>query len=103
MEESNRDEEDPEDYYITLRVKKAQLSWSYLETVKKLEEIKDIIIKTRSEIERIDKEDPVHKQNYYKKQNGQIEFVWKKNKWVFLNVLNLKKNLKLRNRKRRNY
>ena len=67
MEESNRDEEDPEDYYITLRVKKAQLSWSYLETVKKLEEIKDIIIKTRSEIERIDKEDPVHKQNYYKK------------------------------------
>lgn len=67
MEDTSKDEEDPEDYYITLRVKKAQITWSYLETVKKLEEMKEIIIKTRTEIDRMDIEEPQHKENYFKK------------------------------------
>ena len=53
--------------YITLRVKKAQISWTYLETVKKLEEMKDIIIKTRKNIKEIEKDHQSFSKDYYKK------------------------------------
>lgn len=68
LEESKREEEDdPMDHYITLRVKKAQLTWSYVETKKKMEEMKEIISKTRTELEKMDKEDETYSQRYFKK------------------------------------
>jgi hypothetical protein len=67
LEESKKEEEDPVDYYTTLRVKKAQITWTYLETEKKLKEMKDIIIKTRQEIEDMEKKDESYSNNYYKK------------------------------------
>ena len=56
--EGSEREDDPKDNYITQRVKKAQLVWTYLETAKKMDEMKESIIKTRAEIEKLDKEHP---------------------------------------------
>lgn len=67
LAESRSDEVDPYDEYITLRVKKAQLSWTYLEHQKKLAEIKDIIIKTRKEIADLDEVNPEFQEKYYEK------------------------------------
>ena len=58
---------DPYEEYITLRVKKAQLSWTYLEHIKKIEEIKEIIIRTRKELDIIDSKEPEFKTKYYEK------------------------------------
>jgi hypothetical protein len=66
-EESKKEDEDPVDFYTTLRVKKAQIVWTYLETAKKLEEMKEIIIKTRAQITDMDKEDKSYSENYFKK------------------------------------
>jgi len=65
--ESKREEVDPYDEYITLRVKKAQISWTYLEHVKKIKEIREIILKTRSEIDRMESENSEYKTQYYDK------------------------------------
>ena len=43
IEESKKTEEDPYEEYITMRVKKAQLSWTYLEQIKKIDEINDTL------------------------------------------------------------
>jgi hypothetical protein len=67
LEESKREEADPYDNYITLRVKKAQLSWTYLEHQKKMAEVKEILIKTRKDIEDLDGEFPEFKDSYYEK------------------------------------
>ena len=67
LEDSKKEEEDPEDFYTTLKVKKAQITWTYLETLKKLEEMKEIIIKTRKQIEELDEKDPSYSKNYFKK------------------------------------
>lgn len=72
LEESKR-EVDDYDTYITLRIKKAQLSFTYLEHMKKLEEVKGIIIKTRKEVEELDKLYPEYKREYYKKYMGARE------------------------------
>lgn len=66
-EESKKEEDDPVEFYTTLRVKKAQITWTYLETQKKLDEMKDIIIKTRDQIVEMDKEDKTYAENYFKK------------------------------------
>lgn len=58
---------DPYENYITLKVKKAQLTWTYLEHIKKMEEIKDIIINTRNEINELDSNHSEFKHNYYDK------------------------------------
>lgn len=58
---------DPYDNYITLKVKKAQLSWTYLEHQKKMLEVKDIIVKTRKQLEDLDKEFPDFKDKYFDK------------------------------------
>jgi len=58
---------DPYDTYITLRVKKAQLTWAYLEHTKKLEEVKDALIKARVEIEELDKEHSEFSEKYFEK------------------------------------
>jgi hypothetical protein len=67
--ESRRDPDDADPYeqYITLRVKKAQLSWTYLEHIKKMAEVKDIIIKTRVELSEMEEQDPEFKEKYYSK------------------------------------
>lgn len=67
LEESKQEDEDPYDHYITLRVKKAQLSWTYLEHQKKMAEVKEIILKTREEIAKMDEETPEFKDKYYEK------------------------------------
>lgn len=67
IESSKTEEVDPYDEYITLKVKKAQLSWTYLEHVKKIREIKDILIKTKEEIETMDSKDPEFEKKYYEK------------------------------------
>jgi hypothetical protein len=53
--------------YITLKVKKAQLTWTYLEHQKKMKEIVDILVKTRKEIEELDDSYPEYKDKYYDK------------------------------------
>jgi hypothetical protein len=63
----SKEEEDPSDKYTTLRVKLSQVSWTYLETDKKMKEMKEIIIKTRGEIDEMEKESSVYKKVYYDK------------------------------------
>ena len=58
---------DPYEEYITLSVKKAQLSWTFLEHLKKLEEVRGIIINTRKTLSKIDSEYPDFKGKYFEK------------------------------------
>jgi hypothetical protein len=58
---------DPYENYITLRVKKAQLTWAYLEHTKKLQEVKDALIKAREEISELDKEHTEYSEKYFEK------------------------------------
>lgn len=70
LEETRRAEEygeDPYETYITLKVKKAQLMFTYQEHMKKIEEVKDIIIKTRREIDDLDQSHPTFKDDYFQK------------------------------------
>jgi hypothetical protein len=60
-------EVDPYEEYITLSVKKAQLSWTFLEHLKKLKEVRDIIIKTRKTLNVMDKDYPEFKDKYFEK------------------------------------
>lgn len=64
---TNKVADDPYDVYTTLRVKKAQLTFTYLEHQKKMEEVKNILIKTRKEIEDMDKETLDYSQKFYNK------------------------------------
>lgn len=57
-------EEDPYDQYTELMVKKAQLSWTYHETLKKMEEMKKNIIKAREEIVKMREENSDYHQQY---------------------------------------
>lgn len=65
--ESKNEEVDPYDEYITLRVKKAQLSWTYLEHINKIKEIKGILLRTRKEILQLEEENDEYKDKYYDK------------------------------------
>lgn len=67
LAETRKDEVDPYDEYITLKVKKAQLSWTYLEHIKKMAEVKDIIIKTRAQLLDLDNQYPEFNNTYYEK------------------------------------
>lgn len=67
LAESKEEKQDPMEYYTTLQVKRAQLSWSYHETQKKLEEMKNIILKTREELQMMDEEHPEFHKQYYDK------------------------------------
>ena len=60
-------DDDPYEKYITLRVKKAQLIWTYLEHQKKMEEVLDILVTTRKEVEELDSEHPTFKDKYFDK------------------------------------
>jgi hypothetical protein len=70
LKKSRKEEEegeDPYEVYITLRVKKAQLQWTYIEHQKKLKEIKDSIIKSREDLAKLDDEHPTFKDSYLEK------------------------------------
>ena len=60
-------EEDPYDLYTELMVKKAQLSWTYKETMRKMEEMKRSIIKAREDIARMKEENPDYHAQYMDK------------------------------------
>lgn len=64
---TNKKEDDPYDRYTELKVKKAQLSFTYLEHQKKMAEIKEIIIKTRKTLEEMDAENSDYGQRFYNK------------------------------------
>lgn len=66
-EDVSKTKEDPYEVYITSRVKKAQLVWTYNEHVKKMAEVKDLIIKTRKDIAKLDEEYPDFKNTYLDK------------------------------------
>lgn len=67
LEESRRSEEDPYELYVTLRVKKAQLTWTYLEHQKKIKEVKEALLKTRKEVTDMDEKHPTFIDSYFEK------------------------------------
>ena len=67
LAESKREEVDPYDNYITLQVKRAQLSFTYIEHFNKIKEIREIIKKTRAEIKELDEEYPDFRDKYFEK------------------------------------
>jgi hypothetical protein len=67
QEEVDRESNDPFEVYITLNVKKAQLVWTYKETQKKMDQMKESIIKTRKEIEELDEENNEFSEKYLDK------------------------------------
>lgn len=67
LEDVKKEKEATDDRYTTLRVKKAQLTWTYLETAKKLDQMKGLIAKARFEIDELDKSHPELKDNYMQK------------------------------------
>lgn len=58
---------DPYERYTVLNVKKAQLVWGYHKTVKELEKMKEIIIKTRAQIKEMDEQNPNFSQEYFER------------------------------------
>lgn len=68
LEESKDDYvPDPIERYTTLRVKKANLVWTYIKTQKKMDEMKESILRTRREIDEMDQEDSSYMEDYYEK------------------------------------
>lgn len=65
--QADPEEKDPIEEYTTLRVKKAQLIFTYLEHQRLMKEVKASLIKTRSRVEHMDETDPTLKDRYYKK------------------------------------
>ena len=58
---------DPLDRYITLKVKGAQLTWTYLEHLKKMAEVREVIIKARTQIREMDEESSEYNEAYFEK------------------------------------
>jgi hypothetical protein len=67
LAEAKQEDEEPLDFYTTLRVKKAQVTWTYLETQKKLDEMKATIIKTRAQIVKMEGQSDTYEKHYFKK------------------------------------
>jgi hypothetical protein len=61
------DDIDPYDQYITLKVKRSQLKFTYLEHKKKMKEIEEILVKTNKELTELDESHPDFKDNFYNK------------------------------------
>jgi hypothetical protein len=62
-----KNEDDPVDHYTMLRTKKAQISWTYESTLKKLDEMKNIVISTHREILRMDVDNPTFNEKFFEK------------------------------------
>ena len=58
---------DPYDEYITQCVKKAQLTWTFLEHLKKMKEVRESIIACKKEVSRLDESHPDFKDKYLEK------------------------------------
>ena len=69
LEDVKKTEEqvDPEERYTVLRTKRAQLVWTYLQSLKKIEEMKTLIINTRKAVVDMDLEYPEFKDTFYQK------------------------------------
>jgi hypothetical protein len=65
--QSGENIEDDFETYITLKVKKAQLTFTYSEHKKKMEEIANILVKTRKELDVLDFENPTFTDKYFEK------------------------------------
>ena len=65
--EDVKKEEDSSDRYITLMIKRAQLSWTYIETKKKLDQMIDLIARARHELKEMDEKDPSLRKSYYER------------------------------------
>ena len=74
-EDKPKQEQDPLERYITLRVKKAQLTWTYINTMKKLNEMKKNILSSRSEIIDLDEEDESLKDRYIERYDDSLKKV----------------------------
>lgn len=57
--------EKPMERYITLHIKKAQLTYTLVDNIKKLTQIKDNILRSREEIKSMDAEYPDFRNEYY--------------------------------------
>lgn len=71
--QAGEDVEDQFETYITLKVKKAQLVYTYVEHQKKMEEIRHILVKTRKELEELEALDPTYKDKYFDKYKNARE------------------------------
>ena len=60
-------EVDPYENYITLSVKKAQLIWTFKEHLSKMNEVRELIIKTREDLQSLDDDHPDFKDKYFEK------------------------------------
>ncbi len=58
---------DPLDKYITLKVKSAQLTWTYLEHLKKMAEVREVLLKARSQVREMDEESSEYNEAYFAK------------------------------------
>ena len=63
------------DKYITTRVKKAQLTFTYIETMKKIEQMRKSILESRQEIADMDESDPELSTSYLERYNDALEKV----------------------------
>jgi hypothetical protein len=61
------EEVDPEEKYTTARVKKAQLIWTYLQSLKKIEEMKPLIIAARNLVTEMDEQHPDFQKTYFER------------------------------------
>lgn len=66
---------DIEEQYITNRVKKAQLTWTYINTMKKLEDMKANILGAREQIAKFDETNPELKDSYMDRYNAALKQV----------------------------
>lgn len=62
-----KEKEDMDDHYTTLCVKKAQLTWTYSETDKKMAQMVGLIAKARHELKKLDEEHPELRLTYMNK------------------------------------
>jgi hypothetical protein len=58
---------DPQEAYTTARVKKAQLIWTYFQSMKKIDEIKDLIVKARNTVAEMDEKYPEFDKTYFER------------------------------------
>jgi hypothetical protein len=67
LDSSKDTDDDPYELYITLKVKKAQLIWTYQEHKKKMAEVQQCIIKARKDIAVLDTDFPTYQHSYLEK------------------------------------
>lgn len=61
------EEVDPEERYTVLRTKRAQLVWTYIQSLKKVEEMKTLIVNAREAVVKMDADHPEFKDTFFQK------------------------------------